>query len=161
MKNMNKILSGHDISIGLCGEKLNYGTMEWFEKSTGEYRMGFATSADAYRNAAEYILENYGDTLPELNDEDDPELSLAIEMVSEEYGSKLFRYGNPEERIAGLHNLMEKTAALKDGIERKFYFGEVGPDNEFYGGDVEIVAKWNGESWDFAEHGEPGAAVVS
>lgn len=74
IKEVNEVLAEHDISVGVSNDKHACGSMEWFEKSTGEFANGFATADEAYSAAAQYIRETTGIDMPTLNDDGEFEL---------------------------------------------------------------------------------------
>jgi hypothetical protein len=72
MSKLEDILKPKGISLGLCNDGINGGTLEWFEKSTGEFRSGFATEVEAYVSASSYLKDAAGEDLPELDDDGEP-----------------------------------------------------------------------------------------
>lgn len=66
---LNDVLSAHGITLGLSNDDCYVGTWEWFEKSTEEFRAGFATEEEAYLSAVAYLKEEAGLDLPALDED--------------------------------------------------------------------------------------------
>ncbi len=75
---------------------------------------------------------------------------IAIQMVSEEFGTELFKYETESERMAGLFRLMRKIESLNDVIERVLSFGEIDDNGDFSSG--EVVAVRGLTSWNCCEY---------
>lgn len=67
---MDSILAEHGITLGLCGDSLNAGDFEWYEKETRVYSGGFSTRAEAYRGARAHLLAEWGILIPSLDNDD-------------------------------------------------------------------------------------------
>lgn len=65
----NEALEPYGLSIGLSNSKEHSGTWEWYEKVTGEYNAGYLSAADAYESAGEYIADQTGEQIPELDED--------------------------------------------------------------------------------------------